>query len=445
MIRRLVKLVALLFLLGAIALAVYAYFQTRSDIEGAMARISINENTRRVLILIDGVSYQKIQTLRAAGHFKFFQEPSRVIVPFPVITNVALAHMWRASREHGYESLYFDRANNRMGGGALTYLKKPAQPAGYHALLDYEEPKPFEFSTFFFPKRIGQADVERGIRKFAALDKPAARLFFKSTDAISHSQPDEVVDRSLFLLERFVDDLYRQRQGQIEISMLSDHGNNTHRSRRSNLDSALEAYGYTIDTSRRGPDSVVMPGFGLVTFGALYAEPSRKSAIAKVLAPVPGVDFVCYRQDGKVLLHSARGSAVIESSGRGLRYTSQGDPLALDPTLARMRTEGKADAAGWAASAAWFETTARHHYPDAVFRLHQAFNDLVENDADILVSLQDGYFYGSRFFENFVTLHRTHGNLTDSNSYAFFMSTARRLPPYIRSADMYPHLKLFLD
>ncbi len=57
-------------------------------------------------------------------------------------------------------------------------------------------------------------------------------------------------------------------------------------------------------------------------------------------------------------------------------------------------------------------------------RIYEAMADRqVENPADLLLSLQDGYYFGSRRFDWFVRLRSTHGSLTARSSTGFLMST----------------------
>ena len=65
----------------------------------------------------------------------------------------------------------------------------------------------------------------------------------------------------------------------------------------------------------------------------------------------------------------------------------------------------------------------------------------VKHTADILISLQDGYYYGWSPFDHFIRLAATHGNALQSSSNAFLMSTHRNLPPCVRADDARQLLK----
>jgi hypothetical protein len=59
----------------------------------------------------------------------------------------------------------------------------------------------------------------------------------------------------------------------------------------------------------------------------------------------------------------------------------------------------------------------------------------------VLVSLRDGYYYGSTPFSHFARILATHGNALRPSSTAFLMSTHRPFPGYVRSTDARPFLR----
>jgi len=86
----------------------------------------------------------------------------------------------------------------------------------------------------------------------------------------------------------------------------------------------------------------------------------------------------------------------------------------------------------------WLEATTTHHYPDALHRICCAFEPgcVVENPADVIVSIKEGYACGSRFFSFLVDVKSTHGALSARGSTTFIMSNAVSLPPVLRMDDV---------
>ncbi|HWF89255.1 MAG TPA: hypothetical protein VN659_10480, partial [Pyrinomonadaceae bacterium] len=69
------------------------------------------------------------------------------------------------------------------------------------------------------------------------------------------------------------------------------------------------------------------------------------------------------------------------------------------------------------------------------------FTPRVKHTADILLSLNDGYYYGWTAFGRFVRLRATHGNALQASSNAFLMSTHREFPAFVRADDARPLLR----
>ena len=128
----------------------------------------------------------------------------------------------------------------------------------------------------------------------------------------------------------------------------------------------------------------------------------------------------------------------MEDGGTQYRYLpSSGDPLQLKAIAAKLTPPD-----GWASDAAWYESTAQHLYPDALANILASLHaPRVGHTADVLISLQDGYFYGSSVFSRLARLAATHGNALRSSTNAFMMSTHRELPDYVRAADAQPLLR----
>jgi hypothetical protein len=179
----------------------------------------------------------------------------------------------------------------------------------------------------------------------------------------------------------------------------------------------------------------VIPAFGLFSYSAIYCQDDKRiPEIATASVEVTGIDFAVYTDAADVVVESARGRARIEYDAAvdSYRYvTVKGDPLQLGSY-----------SNGFATDAEWFERTAGHRYPNAVANLYKSlFTPRVKHTADILLSLQDGYYYGWSPFGRFVRLAATHGNALQSSSNAFLMSTHQQLPAYIRADNARVYLR----
>ena len=83
-------------------------------------------------------------------------------------------------------------------------------------------------------------------------------------------------------------------------------------------------------------------------------------------------------------------------------------------------------------------------YPEEFERIVAFYRDSgygpAINPADVIVSLREGYYCGSRFFSAMVNVASTHGSLTRRGSTAFALSNHSALPPRLRLDDLRPYV-----
>ena len=378
---------------------------------------------RRLLLGLDGVPHKLIEEAHGRGLFDSFRSPAHLLSPFPTMTNVALSAMFGATPPAGYESLYFDRKTRELRGGISKYVGRRTPdkvPSSYMDELDYQEPLPFEFLIYVAPEKVWRADMQRFRERFKAA--PQNRDYFaflKATDGLLHAQGPERLGVALQSLDKILKEIRSYCGDETEIVMFSDHGMNLDDNCRVPIASTLRNRGF----------QVVIPAFGLCSYAALYCQNEDViPEVARTTVELKGVDFAVYKDGIDVVVESARGRARIEyeAATDSYRYAiATGDPLQLGSFPATFAT-----------SATWFERTAGHHYPNALANVYKSlFTDRVKHTADVLLSLDDGYYYGWSPFGRFVRLRATHGNALQASSYAFMMSTHREFPAYVGADD----------
>jgi hypothetical protein len=339
------------------------------------------------------------------------------------MTNVALSAMLGATPPAGYESLYFDRKARELRGGISKYVGRRTPdkvPSSYMDELDYQEPLPFEFLIYVAPEKIWRTDMQRFRERFRAT--PQNRDYFaflKATDGLLHAQGPERLAVALQSLDKILEEIRGYCGSETEIVMFSDHGMNLEDNRRVPLASTLRRRGF----------QVVIPAFGLCSYAALYCQDEdRIPEVARASVELTGIDFAVYKDASAAVIESARGQARIEydASTDSYRYgVVTGDPLELGPYANTFETDRT-----------WFERTTAHRYPNALANVYKSlFTPRVKHTADVLLSLNDGYYYGWSPFGRFVRLRATHGNALQSSSNAFLMSTHRQFPAYVRADD----------
>jgi hypothetical protein len=403
---------------------------------------------RRLLLCLDGVSFELMSAAKQRGLFDKFNSPSRLLSPFPTMTNIALSAMLRASVPLGYETIYFDRAARELRGGIGKYLGRRTAdkaPSTYMDQLDYQEPLPFEFLVYVAPEAVWRADMRRFRERFRAAPQDRGYFaFLKGTDGLLHIRGPERLNVALASLDELLREIRAWCGAETEILLFSDHGMNVHQCRRVHLQTHLQRCGFqlarNLHDARR--QTVALPVFGLIGFAALYCDEGAAATVAETLVPLEGVDFALYRESAEAIaVKGARGMARIhrQESESGVLYRYElvaGDPLQLGPILSSLRENGFLNEDGYAAAAAWSNQTVAHIYPDALDNLYTSLlTTRVCHPADVLVSLLDGYYFGWSAFEHIVNLVATHGNALRASTNAFLMSTHRTLPEYVRAAD----------
>lgn len=364
--------------------------------------------------------------------------------------------MMRASAPLGYESLYFDRNTREMRGGVGKYIGRRTPdkvPSSYMDELDYQEPLPFEYLVYVAPEMVWRADMRRFRERFR--DAPKTRDYFaflKGTDGLLHIRGRERLDVALESLDKILREIQASCGTETEIVAFSDHGMNLEENRRVHLQTHLRKRGYQLTDKfcERASRRVALPAFGLIGFSALYcADEEAAATLADSLVELEGIDFSLFREGKEVVgVRGERGAARIHrrQSDTGetfYRYEQlENDPLQLKEAASALRLAGEMDEQGFASSEAWLERTREHVYPDALENLYESLQgERVRHPADVLVSLKDGYYYGSSIFSRFVRLAATHGNAMLSSTSAFMMSTHRQLPSAIRASQAQPILR----
>jgi len=411
------------------------------------------ERPRRLLLCLDGVPHEVMEGAKSRGLFAAFSAPSRLLSPFPTLTNVALSQMLGATPPLGYESLYFDRAARELRGGVRKYIGRRTPdkvPSSYMDELDYQEPLPFEFLVYVAPETVWRADMRRFRERFRAA--PQTRDFFaflKGTDGLLHIRGRHRLEAALESLDKILTEIHEWCGDETEIVLFSDHGMNLEENRRVHLQTHLRRHGFKVADHLRERRNVAIPAFGLCGYAALYCgDETDTLATAEALTDLEGVDFAVHRDtDATVMLRSARGTARIDrhENGNGIEYRYEqlnGDPLQLSATVSSLKDLGQLNEQGFAPDNAWYEHTAGHIYPDALANIYQSlYEPRVHHTADVLVSLHDGYYYGMSFFSRFIRLAATHGNALRASTSAFLMSTHRTFSTHVRASEAEPLLK----
>ncbi len=409
-------------------------------VDGAPRRPAADPSARHLLIVLDSTPFEMVRDLWNQGRLRLFGPPSRIISPFPVMTDPCLAEFFGASPCPAVESEYFD--GRRLQAGMHNYLKERNAP--WLAAIDYHLSPDTHGWAYLFPGMWFRHDLGRIERHVLARSEGDFSAYVVGTSGLGAQRGRDGHVAALLEVERLCQGLMYRTRGRLEITLMSDHGHSLVPSRRISLLEQLQRCGYRARERLETPQDVVVPEFGLVSCAAIYTR--SPAAVARDVVGLEGVELACYAErppppaEGagsqrpvRVMVLSRSGRAGIERAGEAFRYVPQfGDPLGLAAILGELRERGRLDGGGFAPDSDWFEATLAHEYPDALYRLWRAFDGLFIHPPDVLVSLADGYYAGSKRMADFIAMKAVHGSLNRRSTSGFIMTTAGELPPVLR-------------
>jgi hypothetical protein len=390
------------------------------------------------VILLDGIPYQLVKELYDEGYFRLFYRPSELISCFPSMTDIAFCQMLGPTVPQGYEALWYDRARGRLTGGASDYLGEKNAP--WQKLLDYRSPMILDAVGYVVPGFLFRNELAGLNRLFEP--RPARRGtvvgYSVGTATVGTKKGKEGLIQCLKDIDALCEKIVYQHHGKCRITLAADHGHDLTPSAYFQVSKALKEAGFHVTNSLRKQGDVVCIEFGLVTCSAMHTdEPAR---VADALLTREQVSLAIYPlpdEKAWIIVRDRDGLARIRKGEHGYVYqVERGDPLRLKPIIEQLARQGKISPTGEIDDQSLFEATFNHVYPDPLARIHLAFNGLVSHPADIIITLNDGWFAGASDLAASVTVASTHGSLARTNSATFIMTTIRELPEAIRIADV---------
>jgi hypothetical protein len=410
----------------------------------ARAKRAGGEDPRHLILCVDGVPFSTVEAMCARGRFGVFRKPARLLAPFPTLTNVGVIEVLKplgVPESRGYEDYYYDPVRDRMQGGFFARFRRATFIDGtFREAFDYH-PSPiamtFEYAvpplSPWIDARMTLAQIRRSFEKS---DARTYLAYLGATDALAHVGGERMLRNILEALDDTCRGIVLESADRVDVTIFSDHGNQFVRQRKTDLRKMLKQAGFRNGGNLKQDRAVVAPCYGLVGSAVLYASEAEKPRLAAAAAQAEGADFATYLQGDVVHLVSRTGRARIEHRAGWYRYgADSGDPLKLHPILDRLAAAGQVRDDGFVADADFFEAASGHEYPDALRRLWEGVTDHVIHPATVIVSLEDGYYEGSRILDLLAFLQSSHGNLRRSQSEGVLMTTRSDLPEVVRAAD----------
>ncbi len=391
-----------------------------------------DDDCRHLIMILDSIPFSMVQASWRQGRFRLFEPPSRVISPFPVMTDVCLSTFFGTPPCPGVESEYFDGCT--LKNGYEVYVNEGNVP--WQGRVDYHLSPMAHALAYLDPRPWYAHELRRIQDMFQQSDRKVFIAYLVGTSALGARIGRNGHLAGLVQLDRFCQWIMFKTRGRVHITLLSDHGHSLGASERIPLPDLLRELGYRVGNSLEKPGDVVVPEFGMVTCACIHTRNPQQ--VARDVVGIEGIDLTAYQDEqDRVVVLSRGGRACIIRSAAGFCYRPEhGDPLQLLPILDELNRSGRLDAEGFASDKVLMDATISHVYPDVVYRLWRAFHGLIQHTPDVLVSVRDGWHCGSPAMSRLVHMTAAHGNLKLISSSAFVMTTAGRLPDVLRMEQL---------
>lgn len=391
----------------------------------AQARTARAGLPERLVLALDGLPHKDVEKLqREEGLFSDFFPASRNIAPFPSVSDISWADIFRTVPPRGYQRYHYSVGGNQIIGGSTTDLGNPIE---YEKRMHLTFMKLTEHAyAYVFPMRAAYDEVNAVIdRLLRSRDGGTFYSYLLSSDTLQHTNGDiheflRYLDGRLKELQR----LYSAASGgkRLKIVIVSDHGHNHQAGGKLvGMKAHLESKGLTFADSVKGPDDVVFTNAGILTSVAIFTLPANYERVARAALEAEGVDLATYIDAADAdLVHLRKPGgdyARIRRKAGSNRYkyeAVQGDPIGYLPIVTALTEAGKADDKGYIHADAWLDATSDHEYPVAPERIWRGHHVITLNTAPIIVAIKDGYENANslvKFASNFSTRGGTHGNL----------------------------------
>jgi hypothetical protein len=391
-----------------------------------------------LLIMLDSIPYQAVAQRYRQGGFGWFPPPQKLIAPFPSMTELCFTQILHAPPLLGMIDDGYDRRTHRYNPGIRERIVGYQQPWEYRC--HYAAPYWENGIAYLRPRVLFHAELKRVREVFERSPDRSTRVYFVSTSGMLGRYGQQGLDEVLDEIERLCLQLLFEREGAIKISLCSDHGHNLVPSTNIQFDEVLKQAGFRVTDRLRKPEDVVIDRDGLVTYLGMHT--CRPVELADAILTCPQVELVAYLQQDRVIVRDQHGQAAIEYRDGRYRYTPvTADVLGYQDICQTLSNEGKMDADGFITDADWFAATVDAPFPDAPWRLWQAFHGMSISPPTVMITLHDGYCSGYVMFSKIVDMRSTHGGLNQVNSAAFVLSMTGRATRPLRSRELIPTIE----
>jgi len=422
----------LLLLLTAVGCQSFSQYKT----QGFGSETFSKDPPQRLVIGLDGVSYQLITKMYEGGHFRQFEQASPMVATFPSISDPNWNRLMGTDTSDGYTKSHFDprpkRGGDRYGKVLGSLIDHLTEEMNYEHTFDFKAKgfiEHFASLTWIETSALYWLDaLEREL--FKTSGRHTYFAFIVNTDLLSHTSGEPALmgflssfDKRIKLLRDRFKDRYKQ---ELEVVLVSDHGNSYSTPiRMIGANANLRKRGWVPKESLGGPREFVFVAPEILSFGAFYCAEKDSRPLARDLSGIEGVHLAAYvskSHEITLLTDYGRSAAVISVSPlhRRLSYKvlAGQDPLG---TTARF-FEGVQDRS----FDEYFQWSVTNDYPYAAVRLWEGFYLNSRFPGQVLVSARVGFAFENPMLKILTDLRgltSMHGSLHHDESLGVVMST----------------------
>ena len=204
---------------------------------------------RHVVLILDGVGFDLARRHYESGGLRFFYPPSRIVTPYPSMTDVCLSQTLLAHRPLGYEAKYFDHEANKLVGGSDAYMNETNEP--HMEKIHYTASTLSRVLGFLYPSYIFGQELPAAKKAYAGGNSWEFIAYFGSTAGMGTRKGAEghqiVIDR----IESLIETITWESRGQVDFTLMSDHGHSYTEAEPFAVGDHLQAKGWTVRRQRQ--------------------------------------------------------------------------------------------------------------------------------------------------------------------------------------------------
>ena len=177
-----------------------------------------------LVLMLDSIPFETMAQRYAAGDFRWFDPPRKMIAPFPSLTEVCFSDVLRAPPLPGFIDQYFDPRDQQRKDILWERVKGLEQP--WERRLDYGANYLEQGLAFLHPDEWYEAELERARLAVERSPDRVTVVYIASAACMVCKFGKAGAERVLDGARRLCLQLLYERRGAIKISMMADHGHN---------------------------------------------------------------------------------------------------------------------------------------------------------------------------------------------------------------------------